>query len=225
MKERFEKLFLGSTKVINWLEGPGFLGMKKAGNILIGMMIFIGSLLYCIEGVSFVLNEILMGILAITMFSLLFVLSLRNFWLKPPKFIRKEALNPAQLFDSFSHCSFLYGIMVYSLFASFFIEGVYIALVKLILQINFDFSKSFYNLFFLTTAVFLVFYFMYHVSVKNVSTKVIKARIRLYLAIITTITAGLLGLSLKEILLPLITYLGIGLAWLSFFVEKIESEV
>lgn len=225
MKERFKKVFLVSTKVINWLERPGFLGMNKAGNILIGMMILIGSLLYCLEGVSLIVNEILMGILAITMFSLFFVLSLRYFWLKPPKFIRKEALNPAQLFDSFSHWSFLYGIMVYSFFASFFIEGVYIAFVKLILQINFDFSKSFYTLFFLTTAVFLVCYFMYHVSVKNVSTKVIKARIRLYLAIIATITAGLFGLSLKEIFLPLVTYLGIGLAWLSFFVEKIESEV
>lgn len=66
---------------------------------------------------------------------------------------------------------------------------------------------------------------MYHVSIKEISTKVIKARIRLYLAILATITAGLFGLSLKEILLPLITYLGIGLAWLSYFVEKIESEV
>jgi hypothetical protein len=44
------------------------------------------------------------------------------------------------------------------------------------------------------------------------------------LAIAATITAGLFGLSLKEISMPLITYLGIGFAWLSFFVEKIESE-
>lgn len=225
MKEKFKKIFLVSVKVINWLESPGILGMMKAGNILLGIIILIGGLLYCIEGVSWIINEILIGLLVITTSSLLFILSLRFYYVKPPKFIRKEAVNPAQLFDRFSHWSFLYGIIVYSFFASFFIVGAYIALIKLILQINYDFSKSFYNFFFLTTAVFLVCYFMYHVSVKNVPTKVIKARIRLYLAIIATITAGIFGLSLKEMLWPLITYLGIGLAWLSFFVEKIESEV
>lgn len=223
MKERFKKIFLVSIKVIDWLESPGF-GMMKAGNLLLGVFILIGGLLYYLEGFSWMINELLIGLLIITMCSLFFVLSLRFYWLKPPKFISKEALNPAQLFDRFSHWSFLYGIIVYSFFASFFIVGIYTALIKYILQINYDFSKLYYNCFFLTSAVFLVFYFMYHVSVKEVSTKIIKARIRLYLAIIATVTAGLFGLSLKEILLPLITCLGIGLAWLSFFVEKIESE-
>ncbi|MGG0655530.1 hypothetical protein [Rummeliibacillus pycnus] len=224
MKERFKKIFLVSIEVINWLESPGFLGRMRAGNILLGMFILIGGLLYFIEGVSLVLNGILMGLLEITTFTLLFILSLRSYWLKPPKFIRKEAVNPAQLFDRLSHWSFFYGIIVYSFFASFFIECIYIAFIKLILHINFDFSRSFYNLFFSTTAVFSVCYFMYHVSVKDVSIKAIKARIRLYLAIIATITIGLFGFSLKEILLPLITYLGVGLAWLSFFVEQVESE-
>lgn len=225
MKEKFKSLFLKSTKVINWLESPGFLDMQKAGNILFGMIILIGLILYYLEGVSVVLNNIIMGLLMLTMFSLFFVLSLRFYWIKPPKFIRKGSENPAQLFDRFSHWSFLYGIIIYSLVASFFIGGIVVTVVQFIFKLEYDFSKLYYNLFFFTTAVFSVLYFMYHVSMKEISTKVIKARIRLYLAIITTITAGLLGLSLKEILLPLITYLGIGLAWLSYFVEKIESEI
>ncbi|MGP3609978.1 hypothetical protein [Anoxybacteroides rupiense] len=225
MKERFKNLFLKSIKVINWLESPGFLGMQKAGNIFFGMIILIGGILYYLKGVSEVLNNILMGLLMITMFSLFFVLSLRFYWIKPPKFIRKGSVNPAQLFDIFSHWSFLYGIIIYSFVASFFIGGIVVAIVHIILKLNFDFSKLYYHLFFLATTAFSILYFMYHVSVKGISTKVIKARIRFYLAITTTITAGLFGLSLKEILLPLITYLGIGFAWLSYFVEAIESEV
>jgi hypothetical protein len=224
MKERFKNLFLKSAKVINWLESPGFLEMKKAGIILYGAFILVGLMLYYLEGVSVVLNNILIGFLMLTTFSLFFVLSLRFYWIKPPKFIRQGSENPAQLFDRYSHWSFVYGIIIYSFFASFFIGGIIVIVVQFLLNINYDFSKLYYNLFFLTTAVFSVLYFMYHVSVKGVSTKIVKARIKLYLAIITTITAGLLGLSLKEILLPLITYLGIGLAWLSFFIEKIESE-
>ncbi|MDQ0481083.1 hypothetical protein [Guptibacillus hwajinpoensis] len=225
MKAKFKNLFLKSLIAIRWLESPGFLGMAKAGNILFGMPILVGLILYYIEGVSVILNNIIVGLLMLTMFSLFFVLSLGFYWIKPPKFIRKESENPAQLFDRFSHWSFLYGIIIYSLVASFFIGGIAVTVVKFIFKLEYDFSKLYYNLFFLTTAIFTVLYFMYHVSMKRISTKVIKARIRLYLAIITTITAGLLGLSLKEILLPLITYLGIGLAWLSYFVEKIESEI
>lgn len=225
MKERFKTGFFKANKVVNWLESPGFLGMQKAGNILLGMIILIGGLLHFLGEISSILNDIFIGILSLTMFILLFVLSLRFYWIKPPKFIRKEAVNPAHLFKRFSHWSFLYGILVYSLFASFFIQGINIAFIKLILHINFDFSKLFYTIYFITTAVFLVIYFMYQVAVNDISTKVIKARIRLYLAIIATISVGLFGFSLKEILYPLITYLGIGLAWLSFFVEKIESEV
>ncbi|GAA0501727.1 hypothetical protein GCM10008986_31530 [Salinibacillus aidingensis] len=225
MKENFKKLFLESIKVINWLESPGFLGMQKAGNILFGLIILVGALLYYLKEVSEILNNILLGLLMITMFSILFILSLRFYWLKPPRFIRQETETPAQLFDRFNHWSFLYGIIIYSFFASFFIVGICIAFVNAMLNFNFDSSKLFYNIFFLTSAVFLVFYFMYHISVKNIPPKVIKARINLYLAIIATITAGLVGLSLKELLLPLVTYLGIGLAWLSFFVEKIDSEV
>lgn len=224
MKGKFNKIFLESIRIIHWLEGTGFLGIPRAGNILFGMIIVIGSIINFLEGVNEFLERILLGLLMITTFSLLFVLSLRFYWIKPPKFIRQETENPAQLFDRFSHWSFLYGIFVYSFFTSIFIVGTSMAFVEYILNSHLDFSKIFYNLFFFNSAVFLVFYFMYHVAVKDVPTKVIKERILLYLAIMTTITAGLFGLSLKEVLFPLITYLGIGVAWLSFFVEKIESE-
>ncbi|GAA0303737.1 hypothetical protein GGQ92_003204 [Gracilibacillus halotolerans] len=224
MKERFKNLFIKSSKLIHWLESPGFLAMQKAGNILFGVAILAGLFLHYFEGISVILNNIIIGFLMVTMFSLFFVLSLKFYWIKPPKFIRKGTENPAQLFDRYSHWSFVYGIIIYSFFASFFIGGIVVTVVHLIFKLNYDFSKLYYNLFFITTAVFTVFYFMYHISIKGISTKVIKVRIRLYLAIIATITAGLFGLSLKEILLPLVTYLGIGLAWLTYFIEKIEME-
>lgn len=223
MKDKFKITFLKSKTIIEWLESPGVF-MKKAGDILIGVFIIIGSILSKFNGISTIINNILLGLLIITMFSLLFILSLKDFWIKPPRFIHQGTENPAQLFDRFSHRSYLYGIIVYSFFASFFISGIIFGIVHFIPENNFNHSKWFYNIFFLTSSIFTVLYFMFHVSVKEIPTKVVKARIRLYLAIITTITAGLFGLSLKEILFPLITYLGIGLAWLSFFVEKIESE-
>lgn len=224
MKERFKNLFMKSSKVIHWLESPGLFAMQKAGNILSGVVILAGLFLHYFEGISVILNNIIIGLLMVTMFTLFFVLSLKFYWIKPPKFIRKGTENPAQLFDRYSHWSFVYGIIIYSFFASFFIGGIVVTVVHLIFKLNYDFSKLYYNLFFITTAVFTVCYFMYHVSMKGISTKVIKVRIRLYLAIIATITAGLFGLSLKEILLPLVTYLGIGLAWLTYFIEKIEME-
>ncbi|MGM0789886.1 MAG: hypothetical protein ACQEUD_07315 [Bacillota bacterium] len=224
MKEKFKKIFLKSKTIIDWLESPGVFDMKKAGNILVVVFIIIGSILVKFNGVSTLLNNILLGLLIITMFSLFFILSLNSFWIKPLRFIRQGTDNPAQLFDRFSHRSYLYGIIVYSFFTSILIGGIILGIVHFIPESNFNLSKWFYNLFFLTSSIFTVLYFMFHVSVKEIPTKVVKARIRLYLAVITTITAGLFGLSLKEILFPLITYLGIGLAWLSFFVEKIESE-
>ncbi|WP_137791943.1 hypothetical protein [Bacillus sp. E(2018)] len=225
MKKKFENLFLNCINVIEWLESPGFLDMKKAGNILYGMFILVGGTLYFLEGNSRILDNILIGLMMVTVFTLFLILSIKFYWVKPPKFISKESTNPAQLFNKFSHGAFLYGIIIYSFFSSFFVIGIVLAIMQFILDININGSKMFYNVFFITSSLFTIFYFMYHISIKGISTKIIKARIRLYLAIITTIAAGLFGLSLKEILLPLITYLGIGLAWLSYFVEKIESEV
>lgn len=198
--------------------------MNKAGNIFYGVVILAGLILYYLEGVSTAINNIIIGFIMITMYLLFFVFSLRRYWIKPPKFIRKGTGNPAQLFDRYSHWSFLYGIFIYSIISTFFIGGIGVTVVNIVFKLNNDFSKYYYNLFFIITAVFTVFYFLYHVSVKNISTKIIKVRIRLYLAIIASVSAGLFGLSLKEILLPLITYLGLGLAWLIFLIEKIEME-
>ncbi|MEF2965888.1 hypothetical protein V3851_08610 [Paenibacillus sp. M1] len=198
--------------------------MQKAGNIIFIMFLLIGTLISLLNNVSEVISSILVGILMMVLYTLFFILSLRFFWIKPPKFIRKSAQNPAQLFDEFGHWPFLYGIFVYSFFASIFIGAIFLAAIKKILNLDYDTSGLFYNLFFITTAIYSVFYFMYHVAEKDISTKIIKARIRLYLAIATTITVGLFGIATKEFLTPLITYLGMGFAWLSFFVEKIESE-
>jgi len=198
--------------------------MKKAGNIFLTMFVLVGFILSQMNGKNNVISNILIGCLVITLYSMFFILSLGFYWIKPPKFIRKEAENPGQLFDAFGHWPYLYGVFIYSFFASFFICVIVLVAVRMILNLDLHMTNLFYNMFFLTTAVFSVLYFMYHISVKNVSTKVVKARVRLYLAIATTITAGLFGLSLKEIFTPLITYLGMGFAWLSFFMDKIDSE-
>ena len=223
MNENFKKIYHKSIEVINWLESTGFLGGKKAGDILLGAFIVIGGILYSMGDVSKGISSFFSGLFIIITYTVIFVLSLNFYWIKPPKIIRKNTENPAQLFDRFSHLAYLYGIFIYSFFASIFIFGIVFA-IGLIFSFNWNLNTLFYHFFFSTAAVFTVFYFMYHVSIKNISTKVIKARIRLYIAVLTTITAGLFGLALKEIVILLIAYLGIGLAWLSFFVEKIESE-
>jgi hypothetical protein len=179
MKKKFNKIFLKSIRIINWFESPGFLGMQKAGNILFVIFIFVGSLLHFFKGVSSLLNNILFGLLVVILYSLFFLLSLRVYWIKPPKFIRRANENPGQLFDVWGHWPYLYGIMIYSFFASFFMGGILLAIMHIILELKFNFSKIYYTLFFLTAATFSVFYFMYHVSVKGISTKVVKARIRL----------------------------------------------
>lgn len=221
MKEKFKNIFLKSGKVMNGLLS------SKAINIWAIMFILLICIFYFFNRVSDVLNTIILGLLMITMCYPFVVYNLRAYLSERPKFIlkfiRQETENPAQLFDIFSHRSFLYGIIIYSFFFSLYI-GMIIYAIGIIFNYNFDLSWWCYNLFFLTSALFSIVYFMYHISVKDISTKKIKVRIRLYLAIIATITASLFGLSLKEILFPLITYLGIALAWLSFFVEKIESE-
>lgn len=224
MVEKFKTYFRKATSIINWMESPGFLGMQKAGNIITIMFLFVGSLISFLEDKSKLLSNILIGIMIIVLYALFFLSSTRFYWIKPPKFIRKNAENPGQLFDVFGHWPFLYGVFIYSFFSSLFIGVIFFAVARFFLQIIFNTSELFYNLFFLTTTVYSVLYFMYHVAVKGVSTKIVKARTRLYLAIIATVTAGLFGIATKEVLTPLITYLGIGFAWLSFFVEKIESE-
>ncbi|XOI97617.1 hypothetical protein ACMX2M_17010 [Paenibacillus polymyxa] len=224
MKKKFKLLFQKSINTIDWIESPGFLGMQKAGNIIAIMLLSVGFLTLFLDDRSKLLNNIIFGIVTIVLYTIFFLSSTRFFWVKPLKFIRKNAENPGQLFDSFGHWPFLYGVFIYSFFSSLFIGVIFFTVAQAFLQINLDTSKLFYNLFFLTTSIYSILYFMYHVAVKEVSTKIVKARTRFYLAIIATVTAGLFGISAKEILTPLITYLGIGFAWLSFFVEKIESE-
>lgn len=72
MKKRFEILFIKSLKIINWLESPGYLEMKKAGNIIGGVFILVSLILYFLEGVSLILDNILLGLLIITMFTIFF---------------------------------------------------------------------------------------------------------------------------------------------------------
>jgi hypothetical protein len=224
MKERFRKLYNRLNTVINWIESPGYLGMKKAGNILTLMFVLIGSLLSWVGDKSNIISNILVGILMITLYALFFITSLRFYWLKPPKFIRQSTETPSQLFDIFGHWSYLYGIFIYSFFASFFMSAVIFAAIHFIVGLEISIGELFYNLFLLTTAIYTILYFMYHLSVKEIPPKIVKARVSLYLAVVATISAGLFGLSFKEILKPLITYLGLGFVWLTYLIDKVESE-
>jgi hypothetical protein len=224
MRKQFINIFIGLATGVCWLQDRKYLGLPNLLKII--LLIILAWVVYrhFLEE-SGLANNIFLALTAIALYLLFMLLSLQSYPLfKPPKFIRKTAETPIQLFDLFSHRSFLYGIFIYSFFASGYIVSILFLIIHELISINLDVSKLYYNSLFITQATFSVLYFMYHVAVKNIPTKAVKARIKLYAAITATIAAGVFGLSLKEILFPLVTYLGLGLAWLNFFVEQIESE-
>lgn len=224
MKNFFKILFTNSKMFIDWLFSEGFLGMKKAGNILIALFIIAGSLLKIFGNNNDILNRILVGLLMIVFCFLFFMGGFKFYWFTPPKFIRGSSNDPSGLFDIFSHRAYLYGIIIFSFFSSYFTSGIILVIAKIYLNLDYNFTGLFYNLFFLTASIFTILYFMYHIVIKELSIKVVKSRISLYVAITVTITAGIFGLKLKGILEPMITYLGAGFAWLVYFIDKMDIE-
>ncbi|MBT2740724.1 hypothetical protein [Bacillus sp. ISL-77] len=185
MKKHFEKLFSKSKKAIDWLQGPIAKGIWFSVFLLIILLINISKRL---NGVS-ALNNIILGLCGIVTFYPFIALNLKHYLIKPPtKFLRQGTENPEQLFKKFSHRAFLYGIIVYSFFTSLII-GCCIFAFSSIFNQKINFINWGFTLFFITSALFSILYFMYHISVNNISTKVIKARVRLYAAFTGTITS------------------------------------
>jgi len=218
VNEFWRKLFLKFRDIMNWLLSPIAVWIWITISILVFLLIYFSN--------SFNFNDliqnIILGLFAILILYPFVALNLKKYIFKLP-FIRYETDSPAQLFDIFSHRSFLYGIIIYSFFTLIIIV-LLINAIGIWFNYKIDSSNWYFNLFFIASALFTIIYFMYHMSVKHISTKEIKARLRLYSAIVGTISGGLLGLSIKEILVPLITYLGIALLWLSFCVEQVEVD-
>lgn len=223
MKRKIKVFFIKSIEVINWLERPGFLGMKRAGNIFFGMLLFVGMVLDYFQDSNPVLEKLFMGLLMVVFFSILLILSPRYYLIKLP-IISRGTDSPAELFNRFCHWSFIYGILIFAFVESFFVCGILLGLTQIFPNLIFDFSKLFINLFFIIVALFSIFYFMYHLVMIDIPIKVVRARVQLYIAISTTVSAGFFGLSLKEVLLPFVAYLGIAFTWLLFCIEKIDSE-
>jgi len=218
VNEFWRKLFLKLRDIMNWLLSSIAVWIWTMIFILVFLLIYVSS--------SFNFNDrlqnIILGLFSILILYPFVALNLKTYMFKLP-FICQKTDSPAQLFDIFSHRSFFYGIIVYSFFTSIIIV-LLISAIGSWFNYKIDSSNWYSNLFFITSALFTIIYFMYHMSVKNISTKEIKARLRLYSAIVGTISGGLLGLSIKEILVPLITYLGIAFLWLSFCVEQVEVD-
>jgi hypothetical protein len=138
-----------------------------------------------------------------------------------PKTMRGESKNFRGLFNSFTHSGYLLGI-IFSLYFS-----IYFSLINLVffqwffsIRLNLDLT----NVFFVSATLFTIYYFMYHVIKKNLSVKVASARVQLYVAYSVTISIILAALSLNNILMSFITWLGIGFTWLTYFLRRIEDE-
>jgi hypothetical protein len=82
------------------------------------------------------------------------------------------------------------------------------------------------NILFITTAIFTVLWFMYHIIFnEKVSIQQIKIRLNFYIAFFTTISTIFVWPFFQDALKPLVTWLGISFAWLTYITEKAQLEL
>lgn len=220
----FRKVFISTHLLLKWLISPGILDMSKAGNILTLTFFIWGAIAKYAN--NELVSRVALGIVGIVILLATYLGYFKFDKVRLPKFLTGGAKTPSEILSRFTDFSFVYGIAIFSLYTSFFGLGVVLMIsqfifgYKLILP---DWVLS--NLTLCTLALFTIFWFMYHLLFNpSVTVKIIKIKLRFYLAISGTASVIILPFA-QELIRPVITYLGIAFTWLAYLIERAELEL
>ena len=198
--------------------------MSKGGNILVLTFIIGGVIVKYIN--TELVSRVALGIVGIVILLSTYLGYFKFDKVCLPKFFTGGAKTPSEILSRFTNFSFVYGIAIFSIYTSFFGLGVVLILsefifgYKLILP-----DRVLLNITFCTLALFTIFWFMYHLLFNaSVTVKIIKIRLRFYMAISGTASVIILPFA-QELIRPVITYLGIAFIWLTYLIERAELEL
>ncbi|OME73990.1 hypothetical protein BK120_32450 [Paenibacillus sp. FSL A5-0031] len=223
MKERFSNFFDRIINYYNWFLQKGRFTATRIADILY-ILIVIMIILYVIIGKNQYMMKLFGSVFGMLIFFMLFLISFKSYWIRPPKFIRKNSDDVSAFLNTFSHSSYLYGLTIFTFFLTIMLSGLLLMFSSLFVGITINWSILFLNILFLSMSLFTMLYFMFHISRNNISLKLAKARISFYLFCSGCITAGLFGTSFREALTPFLSYVGIGYLGLRYLIDKIDSE-
>lgn len=217
VRKMFRKIFVNTNTFLEWMASPGLIGLPKSFNILL-FIIILGGAIIKYSGNLFV-NRVVGSIFSVDILLTTYIGFFKFDKVLLSKILTGETRTPAEILSSFSNPSFIFGITYFSYFTSVFLFMMIYYLLGIKLP-----DLVFPNLILSTSALFTVFWFMYHLLFNSsVTIKYIKVRLRLYLAISGTFSAFVLPFT-QTLIKPVITYLGLAFVWLSYFIERVEFE-
>ncbi|WPC42793.1 hypothetical protein [Clostridium sp. JS66] len=217
-------LFKRLKFVIKWITGKGIFDMTRGGNIICALILFGGLILKYINYNT--IKNLVAGVIACVFLIIIYIGYFMFQKIKLPKFIIHEAQTPYELLKTFTHGAYFYGIFIFSYITSTIIYGVLLYSSIMIIGQPINLSNIITNLVFITSAIFTIIWFMYHIIFnEEISIQQIKIRLNFYIAFFTTISTIIIWPFFQNALKPLITWLGISFVWLSYITEKAQYEI
>jgi hypothetical protein len=150
----------------------------------------------------------------------IFLLAFIKYGIFPfPKFIFGSYNTSEKLFKSFTHRAFLYGLSIFSFYASLISIGI-IAYISLCFHKEMWFPfNNFFALYYVSIALFSIVWFSYHIAFETDSLKLIKARLSLYMAIHTTISIIIVLTVYENALKPFLSSTTLAFIWLTYLID------
>lgn len=218
------RFFEGLNFFIKWITGNGFLGMRRGGNIIFIAFVFGGLILKYFNFA--IIKNVVAGVVACIFLITVYIGYIMFENIKLPKFIIHKTITPYELLKTFTHGAYFYGIVIFSYITSGIIYGILFYSSEVLTGHPVNLSNIIINLVFITSAIFTVMWFMYHVIFnEKISIQEIKIRLYLYIALSTTLSTIIVWPYFQNALKPLITWLGISFVWLTYFMEKAQNEL
>ncbi|UZW12894.1 hypothetical protein OSC52_13650 [Clostridium pasteurianum] len=218
------RFFEGLRFFIKWITGNGFFDMTRGGNIIFVTFI-LGGLI--IKYVNYnIIRNIIAGVVACIFLIMLYIGYVMFQNIRLPRIIIHEAKTPYELLKTFTHVAYFYGLIIFSYMTSVIIYGILFYSSIIFIGHPVNLSNIFTNLIFITTSIFTVMWFIYHIIFnEKISIQQIKIRLNFYIAFFTTISTIIIWPLFQNALKPLITWLGISFVWLLYITEKAQDEL
>lgn len=216
----FENLFETIKVIINWILSEGFMNIKKGGIISVIALILGGIIVNSTN--NFTIKIITISIASCIIIVIMYIGYIMFDESKILKFIYKKYKKPYEILNEFTHTSYLYGLTIFSFMTWFCMLGIIVYGSGMSIKISYNIMV---NLLLCIMSIFTIMWFVYHLIYNsNITIKIIKVRLNLYMAIATTLSTIIIWPLFQESLKSVITCLGVSYVWLSYLIEKAELE-
>lgn len=211
------KIWIYIIKTWNWLLKKNKLGIANVASMAFVLLIIFGSLMNCFYEYTFLARSL--AKVAVAGVIIIIFMGLFESDDKIVKFLsRSKYSTPKELLKRFSHKSYIFGLLYWTICVSCFLYGIILVFIEI---------KIDNNIFFIVNGMIYTFlWFTYHIYVNseidsvNERNRVIKLRLQLYGAIMSSLSAVFLIIEAYSIFKTMISMLAITYTWLNYLIEK-----